>query len=191
MAINDNEKYTLTGAQIKDLAAKINGKPNTSDILVYEKFFEYEADTTYSTTVNVDVPIDLSEYREIKIEMFAAASTGASGWGSATARTEAEAIQCHQTGIEMEGNTTLVGVNRDMAQIVAWGVDNAQSAQVFITIKKGNNTDYPQYRAEGYGAGTGQWFQGRVNTAPQNIKYVRIPLLSPTVGSWVRAYGVR
>lgn len=164
-----------------------------STVETYEKYFEYVQDATTSSNIDVDVPIDFAEYQVIKIEMFGEPSAGSSDWGTAAAISadKSTAYDCKQRGIQIDGNSTVSGIYRINQQIIAWGTNGSQSGHCSIVIKHGNLINWPIFNAFGYGADRGQWLQGRIETSPTNVGYIRVVLKAPNEGSWVRAYGLK
>lgn len=164
-----------------------------STVQTYEKYFEYVQESAYTGTVEIDVPIDLTSDQVVKIEMYSEPNSGAQAWNSASVLSsdKATTYNAEQRGVEISSSSTLNGIYRTYPQVIAWGVSGGYSGHCSITIKHSNPINWPIFEATGYGSNAGQWLQGRINTSPTNVAYVRIPLSNPNAGGWVRAYRLK
>lgn len=81
MAINDNDNYTLTGAQVKDLASKVNAKEDSADLAAVAETGDYDDLTNKPTipTATSDLTNDGSDGTSTYVEVDDLAAVATSG----------------------------------------------------------------------------------------------------------------
>ena len=145
--------------------------------------------TAASGTVNYDVPIDLENNRRIAIYMSYEPSSGSIQWSYAQALNGSKSvINCFQTGVECGGGISQgVFQNRELDQLIAWGVEGYASAHAEIFLKRAASGNWVTYTASGFGGNTvdnrrSQMFQGRIESGAPTTKYVRFRIINPQAG---------
>lgn len=168
---------------------KIDG----STVKNLELIYSYAQDTTSSVVENIDIPVDLTIYKYLQLNVFYEASSGSETWGIITALDSTKtALTCRQCGIEAADTTTLSGINRENTQLIAAGTSAGNSTCFDILIQCGNNINYPIAFCRGFG-GTQRWqdFRVRIKTNPRNVKYIRVPLYYAKDGGRILLWGIK
>lgn len=183
----------VTTPKIADKAvtySKIDGSTTQNLELLYS----YVQPSDASSTIDIDVPIDLTTYKYLQLNVFYEPVGGTSAaWGilyplDASKRN----INCRQCGIEADNTTTISGINRENAQLIAAGVNGGASTSYDVMIQCGNNINYPIAFCRGFGGiQRFQIFSSRILTNPTNFRYIRVPLYSPTAGSRIVLWGMK
>lgn len=183
----------VTTPKIADKAVTY-GKIDGSTTRNMELVFSYVRETTGTSVINIDVPIDLETYKYLELNIFFEASSSASAnWGILSPLDGSKAnITCRQCGIEADNTTTISGINREDTQLLAAGIAPAQSTAYDLTIQCGNTINWPIVFGRGFG-GAQRWqvFSTRVGTTPSNFKYIRVPLHYPVEGGRILLWGMR
>lgn len=168
---------------------KIDG----STVKNLELIYSYAQDTVSSAIENIDIPVDLTIYKYLQLNVFYEASSGSETWGIITALNSTKtALTCRQCGIEAIDTTTLSGINRDTAQLIAAGTSANNSTSYDVLIQCGNNVNYPIAFCRSLG-GTQRWqdFRVRILANPRNVKYIRVPLYYPKDGGRILLWGIK
>lgn len=168
---------------------KING----STVKNLELIYSYVQETTSSAIENIDVPVDLTTYKYVQLNVFYEASIGSGDWNVISALDSSKAaLTCHQCGIEADNTTTLSGINRENTQLIAVGTSANNSTSFDVLIQCGNNINFPIAFCRSFG-GIQRWqdFKVRIMTNPSNVKYIRIPLYYAKDGGRILLWGIK
>lgn len=168
---------------------KIDG----STVKNLELIYSYVQGTTSSSVQNIDIPVDLTIYKYLQLNVFYEASSGSETWAIITALDSTKtALTCRQCGIEAADTTTLSGINRDTAQLIAAGTSANNSTSFDVLIQCGNNVNYPIAFCRSFG-GTQRWqdFRVRIMTNPSNVKYIEVPLYYAKDGGRILLWGIK
>lgn len=182
----------VTTPKITDKAVTYD-KINGSTVKNMELIYSYAQDTTSSAVQDIDIPIDLTTYKYLQLNVFYEASSGSETWNVVYALDSSKtALTCRQCGIEADNTTTLSGINRDITQLIAAGTSASNSTCFDILIQCGNNINYPIAFCRGFG-GTQRWqdFKVRIKTNPSNVKYIRVPLYYAKDGGRILLWGIK
>ena len=168
---------------------KING----STVKNMELIYSYVQETTSSAVQNIDIPIDLTIYKYLQLNVFYEANSSTE---DATAifvlNSSKGLISCHLCGIHASNTTTLTGINDDIPYLVAAGTAKDFSTGLDVIIQCGNNTNYPIAFCKGFGGNqTWQDMKARILTNPPNIKYIRVPLYYAKYGGRILLWGIK
>lgn len=169
-----------------------NTKMNYETTDIQEVFYSYTQEAASSTDVTLQIPIDFTTYKQIDVDMFYECQSVTAAWNYIQAyNTSNSLISCQQMGVEMNGSNTLTGQYRDINEVVAWRVESDWGVSVHLSIRAGNQTNWPIYLAQARGGTGAQWMGGRISTAPRLVDHLTVPFRVPKAGGWVRATGVR
>lgn len=185
------------GHQLAELpidSTNVNFDNFTSNHYDFVKIFEYYQETASSSDVTVTVPVDFTDatgYKEIIIESAHEPSdTSTLKWISVGARTASGTsnIACQQRGVELAPSGTWI--TRDHNEIIACGASSWASSHFWLRIIRANEVNYPSFIGFGMGGDPGyaQILQGRIKAGANAVKKIRVPLATPQVGGWVKAY---
>lgn len=183
---------SVTTGKITDKAITYD-KIDGSTVKNMELIYSYAQDTTSSVVENIDIPIDLTIYKYLQLNVFYEASTGSADWNIISVLNSSKTVlTCRQCGIEASDTTTLSGINRDTTQLIAAGTSAGTSTSFDILIQCGNNINYPIAFCRGFG-GTQRWqdFKVRILTNPSNVKYIRVPLYYARDGGRILLWGIK
>ena len=170
------------------------GKIDGSTTQNLELLYNYVQASDASSTINIDIPIDLTTYKYLQLNVFYEPVSGTSAaWGIVSALDSSKVdIDCRQMGIEADNTATLSGINRQNPQLIAAGVYESSSTSYDVMIQCGNNTNYPIAFCRAFGGNNRyQIFTTRVFTSPTNFRYIRVPLYSPKSGSRIILWGMK
>lgn len=183
----------VTTPKIADKAVTY-GKIDGSTTQNLELLYNYVQASDASSTINIDIPIDLTTYKYLQLNVFYEPVSGTSAaWGIVSALDSSKVnIDCRQMGIEADNTATLTGINRQNPQLIAAGVYESSSTSYDVMIQCGNNTNYPIAFCRAFGGNNRyQIFTTRVLTSPTNFRYIRVPLYSPKSGSRIILWGMK
>lgn len=168
---------------------KING----STVKNMELIYSYVQKTTSSAVQNIDIPIDLTTYKYLQLNVFYEANSSTE---DATAifvlNSSKSFINCHLCGIHASNTTTLTGINDDIPYLVAAGTAKDLCTGFDVIIQCGNNINYPIAFCRGYG-GTQVWqdVNARILNNPSKVKYLRVPLYYARDGGRILLWGIK
>ena len=168
---------------------KINGSTVKNMKLIYS----YVQETTSSAVQNIDIPIDLTTYKYLQLNVFYEANSGSEA-GSAIyiLNSSKSYINCHLCGIQASNTTTLTGINSDIPYLVAAGTTKDFSTGFDILIQCGNNINCPIAFCRGFGGNqTWQDVKARILNNPPNIKYIRVSLYYAKEGGRILLWGIK
>jgi hypothetical protein len=168
---------------------KIDG----STVKNLELIYSYVQGATSSAIENIDIPVDLTVYKYLQLNVFYEAGSGSGAWDVISVLNSSKtAITCHQCGIEADNTTTLSGINRENTQLIAVGTSANNSTCFDVLIQCGNNINYPIAFCRSFG-GTQRWqdFKVRIMTNPSNVKYIEVPLYYAKDGGRILLWGIK
>lgn len=183
----------VTTPKIADKAVTY-GKIDGSTTQNLELLYSYVQPSDASSTIDIDVPIDLTVYKYLQLNVFYEAAAGTSAaWGILYALDGSKGnINCRQCGIEADNTTSISGINRENPQLIAAGVNSASSTSYDVMIQCGNDINFPIAFCRGFGGNQRfQVFSTRILTNPPNFRYIRVPLYNPTAGSRIILWGMK
>lgn len=168
---------------------KINGSTVKNMKLIYS----YVQKTTSSEVQNIDIPIDLTVYKYLQLNVFYEANSNTENEAAIFVLNSSKGlISCHQCGIQAVNTTTLSGINSDIPYLIAAGTDKDLCTGFDVIIQCGNNTNYPIAFCRGFGGNqTWQDVKARVLTNPHKVKYIRVPLYYARDGGRILLWGIK
>lgn len=168
---------------------KINGSTVKNMKLIYS----YVQETTSSAVQNIDIPIDLTTYKYLQLNVFYEANSSTEDATAIFALNSSKSfINCHLCGIQAANTTTLSGINSDMPYLVAGGTAKDLCTGIDVIIQCGNNTNYPIAFCRAFGgAQVWQDVKARILNNPPNVKYLRVPLYYARDGGRILLWGIK
>lgn len=168
---------------------KING----STVKNMELIYSYVQKTTSSAVQNIDIPINLTVYKYLQLNVFYEANSSTENANAIYVLNSSKGlISCHQCGIQAVNTTTISGVNSDIPYLIAAGIAKDFSTGFDILIQCGNNINYPIAFCKGFGGNqTWQDIKARILTSPPNVKYIRVPLYYAKDGGRILLWGIK
>lgn len=182
---------TITSTNISQYHSSIG-----SQMLDKVEIYSYDQATTTTSTVTLDIPINLGAFRKIIItgamESITSAITdvcAVEAWGNGS---RAATDQC---GIEFWNNPGAFLARSDIA-LVACGARPYDSVGFEVEIYSLRTGSWPTFRSYAMGGDsingfTSQTFNGRIREGADIIDTIRVQFPQPQAGAWVRAYGVK
>lgn len=170
-------------------------KIDSATLANWEVFYSYTQASSTSSTVTLDIPIDLVTYNRIIIEGACEPSSGTTSAAITPRDSSKGTITTHQFGLEC-WQGTFNNINRSSTELVAYGQDGSNSSHFKVEIFRANTINYPSFIAHSFGGGStsrimAQNFQGRIAAGPSAIKYIRCVMSQPQANSWVKAYRLK
>lgn len=162
----------------------------------WELYFDYEQPESVSSgNVIIDVPIDLVNYRRIKIEAADEPGSGSTTTSVTALNGSKNTLSTFQMGYEV-WTSTFAHINRSSTEIIAYGQYGACSTMINIDLFRANSVNYPTFFAQAFGGSDtshryAQNFMGRITAGPSNVKYIRVTFIVPQSGGWVKAYRLK
>lgn len=168
---------------------KINGSTVKNMKLIYS----YVQETTSSAVQNIDIPIDLTTYKYLQLNVFYEANLSTEDATTIFVLNSSKGIiSCHLCGIQAVNTTTLSGINSDMPYLIAGGTAKDLCTGLDVIIQCGNNTNYPIAFCRSFGGNqTWQDVKARILNNPSKVKYLRIPLYYARDGGRILLWGIK
>lgn len=168
---------------------KING----STVKNMELIYSYVQKTTSSEVQNIDIPIDLTVYKYLQLNVFYEANLSTEDATSIFVLNSSKGlISCHLCGIQAVNTTTLSGINSDMPYLTAGGTAKDLCTGLDVVIQCGNNTNYPIAFCRSFGGNqTWQDVKARILNNPSKVKYLRVPLYYARDGGRILLWGIK
>lgn len=183
---------SVTKEKIIDKAVTYD-KIDGSTVKNLELIYSYVQGATSSSIEYIDIPVDLTIYKYLQLNVFYEAGSGSGAWDVISVLNSSKtAITCHQCGIEADNTTTLSGINRENTQLIAAGVSANNSTSYDVLIQCGNDINFPVAFCRSFG-GTQRWqdFMVRIMTNPSNVKYIEVPLYYAKDGGRILLWGIK
>ena len=161
-------------------------RPMNSEEVIYN----YTQASNSSANVDVDAPIDLTTYKEIRVVAFDI-STQNGTWMTFTPMNSAKSsLTTYLHGYEIIGSS-IGAVSRADTQCGAVSIGADGVGGVETIIERGGVNDWTAFQTHGFGEGSVQSVGGLIKAAASSTAYVRVRLVSPKEGSRVTVYGKR
>lgn len=209
MAVDQNEKYLITGEQLEDLGSRIvsatapidSDRIDTTSLAVYEKIYTYTVPTNTTQSQEMVIPVDFEDYDKIIFD-FVGTATANSGWCAlwTTATGPGSPHQeTYQIGFEWNGNSTISNTFRSRSEIGAIYYDGTGdgivSGGINATFTIPDATGYAMFVTEAISGPNGglyaQRFSGRMKSDQvQNMHYIHFELPAVAAGGEIRVYGI-
>ena len=161
-------------------------RPMNSEEVIYN----YTQASNSSANVDVDAPIDLTTYKEIRIVAFDI-STNNGTWMTFTPMDSSKSPRTtYLHGYEVIGSA-ISAVSRADTQCGAVSIGANGVGGVETIIERGGVNDWSAFQTHGFGEGSVQSVGGLIKASASGTVYVRVRLVSPKAGSRVTVYGKR
>ena len=187
--VNDSGTTIVLSASLEStLAGKTIAvtRPINSEEVIYN----YTQASNSSANVDVDAPIDLTTYKEIRIVAFDI-STNNGTWMTFTPLDSSKSPRTtYLHGYEVIGSA-ISAVNRADTQCGAVSIGANGVGGVETIIERGGANDWTAFQTHGFGEGSVQSVGGLIKASASTTAYVRVRLVSPKAGSRVTVYGKR
>lgn len=187
--VNDSGTTIVLSASLESTLA---GKTITvtRPISSEEVIYNYTQASNSSANVDVDAPIDLTTYKEIRIVAFDI-STNNGTWMTFTPLDSSKSPRTtYLHGYEVIGSA-ISGVSRADTQCGAVSIGANGVGGVETIIERGGVNDWTAFQTHGFGEGSVQSVGGLIKASASTTAYVRVRLVSPKAGSRVTVYGKR